>query len=65
MLITNALAFLHKTKQECFSLWVNACHVGVIQFYEAQGFRRTGATSTLRPTSNLKIVELVYELGVT
>lgn len=57
-LVQHGLNFLQLAGQTALSLWVTRGHDGVVAFYRALGFRETGATSTLRPGSDVLIDEL-------
>lgn len=61
-LVDRALAFLSATGQRYVSLWVTESHADVFQFYERLGFERTGAKSTLRPGSEITILEMARAL---
>jgi ribosomal protein S18 acetylase RimI-like enzyme len=59
-LVQHALAFLRSAGQVEVSLWVTRGHSEVLGFYRSLGFRETGATSSLRPGSDVIIDELRY-----
>ncbi len=61
-LVQHALAFLRAAGQVDVSLWVTRGHDQVLTFYRSLGFQDTGATSTLRPGSDVIIDELRYVL---
>jgi ribosomal protein S18 acetylase RimI-like enzyme len=58
LLVQHALVFLRSAGQVDVSLWVTRGHSEVLAFYRSLGFRETGATSTLRPGSDVIIDEL-------
>jgi ribosomal protein S18 acetylase RimI-like enzyme len=58
LLVQHALVFLRSAGQVDVSLWVTRGHREVLAFYRSLGFRETGATSTLRPGSDVIIDEL-------
>jgi ribosomal protein S18 acetylase RimI-like enzyme len=62
-LLETAMSFLRLSAQERVALWVMAANADVLRFYESAGFRRTGATSTLRPGSDVPIVQLLRDLN--
>ncbi len=61
-LVQHALAFLRAAGQVEVSLWVTRGHSEVLGFYRSLGFRETGATSTLRPDSDVIIDQLRHML---
>jgi ribosomal protein S18 acetylase RimI-like enzyme len=61
-LLERAMNFLRLSGQKRVALWVTAANADAIRFYEEAGFRQTGATSTLRPGSDVPIVELLCDL---
>src|SRR4029450_8586187 len=58
LLVQHALVFLRSAGQVDVSLWVTRGHSEVLAFYRSLGFRETGATSTLRPGSDVIMEEL-------
>jgi ribosomal protein S18 acetylase RimI-like enzyme len=52
-LVQQALAFLRSAGQVAVVLWVTREHSEVQAFYRSLGFQETGATSTLRPGSDV------------
>jgi hypothetical protein len=63
LLVVCALAFLHAAGQQQVALWVTETHLGVFKFYQALGFRLTGARAPLRPGSETTILEMVLGLA--
>lgn len=61
-LVQAALDFLKRAGQRRVSLWVTSGHASVFAFYSSLGFRQTGATSRLRPGSELVIHELLLAI---
>ena len=57
-LVQHGVAFLRSAGQVDVSLWVTRGHSEALVFYRSLGFRETGATSTLRPGSDVIIDEL-------
>jgi ribosomal protein S18 acetylase RimI-like enzyme len=62
-LLEKAVGFLQLSRQQRVALWVTAANADVLRFYEQAGFRQTGAISTLRPGSDVRIVELLRDLN--
>ncbi len=62
-LLERAIGFLQLSGQQRVALWVTAANADVLRFYQEAGFRQTGATSTLRPGSDIPIVELRRDLN--
>jgi ribosomal protein S18 acetylase RimI-like enzyme len=58
LLVESALDFLRSAGQRQLSVWVTGGHTDVLKFYRTLGFQDTGATSTLRPGSDVAICEL-------
>jgi ribosomal protein S18 acetylase RimI-like enzyme len=62
-LLERAMNFLELSGQKRVGLWATAANADVLRFYEKAGFRPTGATSTLRPGSDVPIVEMLRDLN--
>ena len=62
-LLERAITFLRLSGQQRVALWVTAANADVLRFYEEAGFRQTGTSSTLRPGSEVAIVELLCDLN--
>jgi ribosomal protein S18 acetylase RimI-like enzyme len=62
-LLERAVTFLRLSGQERVALWVTAANADVLRFYEEAGFRQTGKSSTLRPGSDVAMVELLRDLS--
>jgi GNAT superfamily N-acetyltransferase len=62
-LLEMAVTFLRLSGQQRVALWVTAANADVLRFYEDVGFRQTGKSSTLRPGSDVAMIELVRDLS--